>query len=149
MNRISCDRRRYLKEVRRLLPMRGKYQRQIMTPLTESVKSYAVEHEPIRYAELLKRFGTPEEVASSCVENEDAEALVHSLQKYRHVRAIVIAAVICIVLIVSSVSAYVAYKIKLYSGGNIVETIVIDNRPLTEEELDQYAPPNPYPLNSL
>lgn len=149
MNRISCDRRRYLKEVRRLLPIEGKQRKLLMAPLVESINSYSAEHTLPRYAELLDRFGTPEEVASSCVENEDAEALVHSLQKYRHVRAIVIAAVICIVLIVSSVSAYVAYKIKLYSGGNIVETIVIDNRPLTEEELDQYAPPNPYPLNSL
>lgn len=90
--------RKYLRKVRTLLPCSRKMKDEITAPLRRSMAEYLSEQQGATAAELQARFGTPEVIAASCLEDVDTTEVLRRLLLRRRVLTVVITAVILILL---------------------------------------------------
>lgn len=90
--------RTYLRKVRSYLPCSRRERKQIMAQITYSVKAFIAQEPEAGYEQLCARFGAPEVIAASCVENMGTAELLRSLRIRRRIVAIV-AAVMAAVLV--------------------------------------------------
>lgn len=86
--------RKYLRKVRALLPCSRKMKDEITAPLRRSMAEYLSEQQGATAAELQARFGTPEVIASSCLEDVDTTEVLRRLLLRRRVFVIVFIAVL-------------------------------------------------------
>lgn len=86
--------RKYLRKVRALLPCSRKMKDEITTPLRRSMAEYLSEQQGATAAELQARFGTPEVIAASCLEDVDTTEVLRRLLLRRRVFVIVFIAVL-------------------------------------------------------
>lgn len=90
--------RRYLRQVRGLLPCSRGIKDEITAPLRKSLDAFLAE-DPAADAEAIKaRFGTPEAIATSCLENTDTAEVLRRLQTKRRIVAVVFIAVVLALL---------------------------------------------------
>ncbi len=67
--------------------------------MAHSIRGYVFEETGVSYAQIVKRFGDPKQIASSYVEEMETEELTKELQVCgRAIRIILVSAMICIVL---------------------------------------------------
>ena len=86
--------RKYLRKVRALLPCSRRMKDEITAPLRRSMAEYLSEQQGATAAELQARFGTPEVIAASCLEDVDTTELLRRLLLRRRVFVIVFIAVL-------------------------------------------------------
>lgn len=86
--------RKYLRKVRTLLPCSRKMKDEITAPLRRSMAEYLSEQQGATAAELQARFGTPEVIAASCLEDVDTTEVLRRLLLRRRVFVIVFIAVL-------------------------------------------------------
>lgn len=86
--------RKYLRKVRTLLPCSRKMKDEITAPLRRSMAEYLSEQQGATAAELQARFGTPEVIAASCLEDVDTTEVLRRLFLRRRVFVIVFIAVL-------------------------------------------------------
>lgn len=86
--------RRYLRQVRQLLPCSRSMKDKITGPLQGSLEEFLKERPEADTETLLLRFGAPESIAASCLENTDATDVLQRLRVRRRVMAAILAAVI-------------------------------------------------------
>ncbi len=86
--------RKYLRKVRALLPCSRKMKDEITAPLRRSMAEYLSEQQGATAAELQARFGTPEVIAASCLEDVDTTEVLRRLLLRRRVFVIVFIAVL-------------------------------------------------------
>lgn len=86
--------RKYLRKVRALLPCSRKMKDEITMPLRRSMAEYLSEQQGATAAELQARFGTPEVIAASCLEDVDTTEVLRRLLLRRRVFVIVFIAVL-------------------------------------------------------
>lgn len=120
--------RRYLRQVRRLLPCAGKLKDEITAPLVQSVSDF-LEEAPQADAEALRtRFGAPEVIAASCLENTDTGAVLKQLQWKRRVLAIVAAAAALLLISwgVFLTICHIQLRHTVLEGYNVIEGPVVE-----------------------
>lgn len=113
-----------------------------MARIKTVLNDYLTEHPDADFAELSRRFGTPKQVASSCVENMDTEELLHNLRIRRRILGIVAGtALIVLMLWVGTVTYAIIHNERIAHGyGVLGEIEAID---WTEYETDPTTLPFP------
>lgn len=94
---------KYKQEVRSWLPCSRKMKSQIMNQLEESLTNFLKQNTQANLHQIQKHFGSPEEIASTYVENMGANVLLRDLRINRRIMCIVsgmIAVVLAIWLLV-------------------------------------------------
>jgi len=131
--------REYLRTVRGLLPCSRKVKDEITAPLRRSVAEFLCEQENASTEDLRRRFGAPEVIAASCLEDADTTEILRRLRFKRRVLTIVISTVIVIltswVLYLKFVTEEVRNEISPTEGAYDVEsdlTVIHGTLPSTE-----------------
>lgn len=121
---INRNARRYLRQVRTWLPCGGTMKRQIMEKIRSSISRFLEEEPSADYDSIVFRFGTPQQIASAYVDEQDTEVLLRKLRiKRRIVAAVCCTAAACVAIWLSvALAAYVNFSIA--ENGYAVEYIV-------------------------
>lgn len=90
---------RYCREVRRMLPCRGEQRRRIMEKIRAMVDHYAEENARVGYEDLVSRFGTPEQIASACLNEQDERIIIRDMRFGYRIVKIVVAGMLAVVLL--------------------------------------------------
>lgn len=99
MERHSRAVRRYLREIRGWLPCSGKLKRGILERIEHTIQEYLAENQDAAYEELTERFGMPQQIAATYVEEMGTDELLRDLRIRRKIMKIVAATaavVICL-----------------------------------------------------
>lgn len=99
MEKYSRAARRYLWEIRSWLPCSWKLKREILKRIGNTIREYLVENQNAAYEELTKRFGTPQQIAASYVEEMGTDELLRDLRIRRKVVRAVTAAALAVAIL--------------------------------------------------
>lgn len=88
---------RYLWKVRGWLPCSGKLKREIMARIKTVLDDYLNDHPDADFAELSHRFGTPQQIAASYIEEMNVQDLLKQLRIRRKIICIVVATALTLV----------------------------------------------------
>ena len=91
--------RAYCRRVSRLLPWGGRQKRALLTQLRQELTAFLREHPEAGEAELTARFGKPEDLVASYVENAGTKKVLTALRTRRRVCATLLAAGLALVLL--------------------------------------------------
>lgn len=121
---INRNARRYLRQVRTWLPCGGTMKRQIMEKIRSSISRFLEEEPSADYDSIVSRFGTPQQIASAYVDEQDTEVLLRKLRiKRRIVAAVCCTAAACVVIWLSvALAAYVNFSIA-ENGYAVIEIV--------------------------
>lgn len=121
---INRNARRYLRQVRTWLPCGGTMKRQIMEKIRSSISRFLEEKPSADYDSIVFRFGTPQQIASAYVDEQDTEVLLRKLRiKRRIVAAVCCTAAACVVIWLSvALAAYVNFSIA-ENGYAVIEIV--------------------------
>lgn len=125
MGENNAQVRRYLREIRSWLPCSRRKKGQILKKIRDTVMDFLAENPSASYTEITDRFGSPQQIASSYVNEMGMGELLRDLRIRRKlVRIASITAVVVLVLWASVVTlAYIDYLDD--TNGYIVETITV------------------------
>ena len=125
---------RYLWEVRGELPGNRRQKKQILSRVESSVRDFVTENPHADYAAITQRFGTPQQIAASCIEEMDAQELTLQLRIRKTIVRIVAATALVLVLLWAGVVVTALIRhVKAMNGYLIVgEAEVIDRTEYTE-----------------
>lgn len=88
---------RYLWKVRGWLPCSGKLKREIMARIKTVLNDYLNDHPDADFAELSHRFGTPQQIAASYIEEMNVQDLLKQLRIRKKIICIVVATALTLV----------------------------------------------------
>lgn len=125
---------RYLWKVRGELPGNRRQKKQILSRVESSVRGFVTENPHADYAAITQRFGTPQQIAASCIEEMDAQELTLQLRIRKTIVRIVAATALVLVLLWAGVVVTALIRhVKAMNGYLIVgEAEVIDRTEYTE-----------------
>ena len=114
---VNRNARRYLRQVRGWLPCAGKMKRQIMGEIRSSVSHYLEEESNADYQAIVARFGSPQQIASAYVDEQDTAVLLNNLRIKRRIVAVVCCtAAACVAIWLSVAFAAYMYNVKAENG---------------------------------
>ena len=124
----NAQARRYLREIQESLPCTGKAKRGITRKINGMIDDAMLDEPDLTYEMLVKRFGTPQQIASSYVDEMETPELLKKLRIKKKIFAVVCAtaAIILAIWIGVVVTATQAHYNSMNSFG--VETITITER---------------------
>ena len=125
---------RYLWEVREELPGSRKQKKKILSRVEFSVRDFVTENPNADYAAIEQRFGSPQQIAASCIEEMDAQELTLQLRiRKTIVRIVAVTALVLVLLWAGVVVTALIRHVKAMNGYLIVgEAEVIDIAEYTE-----------------
>ena len=83
--------RKYLREIQESLPCTGKAKRGITRKINGMIDNAILEEPDLTYEMLVKRFGTPQQIAASCVDEMETPELLKKLRIKKKIIAVVCA----------------------------------------------------------
>lgn len=96
---MKSNRSRYLRDLRRLMPVYGKSQREYLHAIDQSIQDYCNSHPNPTYEELTDHFGAPQEIIGDYLREQDTNMLIHQIGQKHSLQMIVrifcIAAILC------------------------------------------------------
>ena len=125
--------RRYLRKVRGLLPCSRKMKDEITAPLRRSMAEYLLEQPDASAEDFRARFGTPEVIAASCLEDVETTDLLRRLRLRRRVTAILVSTAFAALLVWVGFLIRSYYEVKNQVNGPDVTT------PIVEETFDPFG----------
>lgn len=133
MERHSRAVRRYLRETRGWLPCSGKLKREILKRIESTVREYVMDTPNVSYEGLTERFGVPQQIAATYVEEMGTDELLRDLRiRRRIVRAVTAAALAVVILWAGFIgAAYVDHR-KDVNGYLVIGEII----EIEETEID-------------
>ena len=120
MNRAG---RSYLRKVQGLLPCSRKMKCEITAPLRRSMAEYLAEQPDATAESLRTRFGAPEVIAATCLEDVDTTELLQKLRVRRRVLTIVITAAFLALLSWGCTIAIAYHNFKSTTWGGVTEKV--------------------------
>ena len=97
----------YYRKLKTLIPIKGKYEKDILNTILQNLESICSEQPAITYHELFNRIGTPKDIIIEYYENADTEYVIQKLRISSIIRHIVIS----ILLIAASIELYSFHKL--------------------------------------
>ena len=121
LNAISV--RWYLWRIRRELPGSRKQKKEILSRVEQSVRDYVSENPGTDYKKITARFGTPQQIAESCIAEMETSEIREELKFGWRVRNMILAGVTLAVLIWFGFVALAYYDMFKYQNGYAVVEI--------------------------
>ena len=90
---------RYLLQIWGRLPGTWERKKSILSRLADCVRRYASDHSNVGYADITARFGTPQQIAESCLENMETAELAQELKVRQKIIKITAIAALTVVLL--------------------------------------------------
>lgn len=118
------DSRKYFREIKAIIPSRGKYEKRLLNTYKERISELNDTKPDITYDELQKNLGNPIEIINDYYENVDTDYLIKRLRTTKLVR-IFLYVILFIVLIGFALS--VRINIEMYHN--------VDNAIVHQEEI--------------
>lgn len=103
----------YLLQIRSLLPRTWKQKKMVLSRVEQCVRDYVTEYPNIKYRGIVRRFGTPRQIAVSCVEEMGTDEVLHAMDVKKTLVRIVLAALalmVCIFLVSRIIICVDAHK---------------------------------------
>lgn len=72
--------RRYYRQIRKLLPCTGRVKRRIVGEISDGIERYLADNPGADYPMVVEKFGTPQQIAFTCVDEMDTTVLLNGLQ---------------------------------------------------------------------
>ena len=124
---MSKEIKKYLKEIKLLLPAFNKDEKKFLRDLMERIEDYLDENSNATMQDIENQFGTPMEIAQSYMSSLDLDVLL-SLSISHFVRRFFAIAAICMILglcvySICMYKAYICYKDTLVTNS---ETVIVD-----------------------
>lgn len=120
--------RRYLRQVRRLLPCARDTRNRITAELRASLAAFSEENPAVTAEELQARFGMPETVAASCLEATETAVVLRKLQTKRRIVKAVAATLLLMLLFWVGLQVIVYQNVKsALNGYSVISEIEIDS----------------------
>ena len=121
---------RYLRQVRRLLPCARKEKDRITATLYESLEGFSAEKPEAREADVLERFGTPETVAASCLENMETKGVLRRMQLRRRIVMAVTTVALAMLVFWGCFQFIVHRELQesVLSGYSVISEVEVDSR---------------------
>lgn len=105
---MNSDMKKYIREVKLILPLNLKEKNEFILMLENRIK----ESHLSTYKEIVNELGTPNEVASSFIEDMDTDILIKSIEKTNTIKKTAIAIIIIILTCALTVTTYELYEYK-------------------------------------
>ena len=102
----------YIRSVSDTLSCTGKAKNQIVSRIRDGVEDYLLQNPDADFEMIQTHFGTPQEIAASYVNEQDASVLVNKIRIKKKVVVIVAGAMTAILLLWAGVVAWVAIDAK-------------------------------------
>lgn len=135
MVKLNKASRKYIKEVGRVLPCRRGQKRKIIQEIQSSIVMYLAENPDADYDVISLRFGKPEQIAASLVEDMGADELLKRLNLKKKILLCVLCAIIAILAIwLGVVSATYVKYLDQSNGYYDIAIDVIEDIQFTEGE---------------
>ena len=96
--RINRDSRRYYKEIRAIIPSRGKYEKRLLKTYKEKISELNQNKPDINYEELQTRMGNPTEIITDYYDGVDTEYLIKRLRTTKLIRTGLITTLITVLI---------------------------------------------------
>ena len=107
--------RRYLSEVRKLLPCSRSAKKRIMEEIEATITSYLLENSNVTYDDMIARFGAPQQIAATYVEEMGTDELLRNLKiRKKVIRITAIALLSCVIIWIGGI------LVALYNSYNSV-----------------------------
>lgn len=119
--------RRYYRSIYKLLPSDRSSARKICFRIKDMTEAFLLEQPDAGYAEIVDRFGTPEQIAISSLEEQREESVLSKLKMKKRVLRIVAAMAVLVSLFVMSVAGFVAYECYRGANGKAIIEIIEEN----------------------
>ena len=125
---MSKEIKKYLKEIKLLLPAFNKEEKKFLRDLMERIEDYLDENPNATMQDIENQFGTPMEIAQSYMSSLDLDVLLKRLSISRFVRRFFAIVAICMILglcvySICMYKAYIYYKDTLVTNS---ETVIVD-----------------------
>ena len=117
--------KRYVRKIRKMIPCSGNMKRSIMSQISESIEDYLRQNPDADMEAIQTHFGTPLEIAASCVEGRETVALVRKFRARKKALSITAAAMAVMFLICAGVVARNAHLNRI-SDENGAKVIIVD-----------------------
>lgn len=117
--------RRYLREIQGCIPCHGKAKYEILRKIKGMIRAALSDAPEMSYEMLVERFGTPQQIAASYVDELDTPELLKKLRLRNKIIAIVCATAAIILAIWVGVVVTATQKHYGEMNGHIVEVITI------------------------
>lgn len=99
MSELEKQLKAYYREIRHYLPGFGKLKKQIMDSIRQSIGAYLEENPAADFEEIQKHFGTPQQIATSYVDEMTTPEILKKFSVKKTILTIICAAVVTIVII--------------------------------------------------
>lgn len=108
--------KQYLKEIKTQLPCSASQKKRYMADISASISSYVQQSSDCDYEELCKSFGTPEEIAESCIADLNSGEYHKKLSTKRFIRIGIILGVLLAVTIAAALISSAISDWKIANG---------------------------------
>ena len=131
------DVRKYMKQIKQELPTFNADGKRIKKMLLQNVRDYAQEGPEVSYAQLVSRFGSPEEIAAAYLSEQSSGTVKKAVCIRKKILNIVLAVAIFVGLLWSTYLVFVYNTIKEVAGGTIVVgEVIIEPSTVPESEYE-------------
>ena len=131
------DVRKYMKQIKQELPTFNADGKRIKKMLLQNVRDYAQEEPEVSYAQLVSRFGSPEEIAAAYLSEQSSGTVKKAVCIRKKILNIVLAVAIFVGLLWSTYLVFVYNTIKEVAGGTIVVgEVIIEPSTVPESEYE-------------
>lgn len=116
----------YIRSVSDTLSCTGKAKNQIVSRIRDGVEDYLLQNPDAGFEMIQTHFGTPQEIAASYVNEQDASVLLKKMSNKKKVLVIVAGVIVAIFLMWMGVVAWSAYNAEISTDRFITEDIKQD-----------------------
>lgn len=114
--------KKYLQQVKAKIPFQTKCSKHVLQNLALSIEEYALENPDFDMEQLIENFGSPEDIASTLLEDVDSKNIVHSIRLKRKLFCVIVCLLILLLFCMRHFSSNDAVGIQ--------EVIYTSNPPL-------------------
>lgn len=121
---LTSQLKRYYKQINSYIPKKYPHRKEIIASIHQDISSYVSEHPDISYEDIIKHFGTPEEMTLSFAESLSLDDIILTSRKQHKIHVILISITIIFLCILCILIGYFYLVIKS-EPVSIDETVTI------------------------
>ena len=115
--------KRYIRSVSNTLACSGKAKKRILSQIRDSVDDYLIQNPDADFEMIEMHFGTPQEIAASYVNEQDASMLLKKMGIKKKILVVVASVMAAFVLIWIGVATWGVYRAEASSDRYITQTV--------------------------